>query len=87
MTPRLLQLVRALRIAIYLGIALLLLTPFVVSPGTVFPLGLGKALWSRTLIEIVFALWAVLALASPVWRPPRSWVLALLGAEQPIDQP
>ena len=80
MTPRLQPARRALRAAIHLGIALLLLTPFVVSPGTIFPLGLGKALWSRTLIEIVFALWAVLALAGPAYRPPRSWVLALLGA-------
>ena len=70
----------ALRWAILAGIALLLLTPFVVSPGTVFPFVVGKALWSRSLIEIVFALWAVLALARPSWRPPRSWLLLLFGA-------
>ena len=70
----------ALRRAILAGIALLLLTPFVVSPGTIFPFVVGKALWSRTLIEIVFALWAVLALAHPAYRPPRSWLLLLLGA-------
>ena len=40
----------------------------------------GKALWSRSLIEIVFALWAVLALARPQYRPPRSWLLLLLAA-------
>ena len=70
----------ALRRAILAGIALLLLIPFVVTPGTVFPFVVGKALWSRTLIEIVFALWAVLALAHPAYRPPRSWLLLLLGA-------
>ena len=70
----------ALRWAILAGVALLLLTPFVVSPGTIFPFVIGKALWSRSLIEIVFALWAVLALARPAYRPPRSWLLLLLGA-------
>ena len=69
----------ALRWAILAGIALLLLTPFVVTPGTIFPFVVGKALWSRSLIEIVFALWAVLALARPAYRPPRSWLLLLLG--------
>ena len=71
---------KALRRAIFAGIALLLATPFVVTPGTIFPFVLGKALWSRSLIEIVFALWAVLALARPAYRPPRSWLLLLLGA-------
>ena len=70
----------ALKRAILAGIALLLLTPFVVTPGTVFPFVVGKALWSRSLIEIVFALWAVLALARPAYRPPRSWLLLVLGA-------
>ena len=69
----------ALRFGVLAGIALLLLTPFVVTPGTVFPYVVGKALWSRSIIEIVFALWAVLALAKPESRPPRSWVLLLLA--------
>ena len=71
---------KALRWAIFAGIALLAATPFVVTPGTIFPFVVGKALWSRSLIEIVFALWAVLALAHPAYRPPRSWLLLLLGA-------
>ena len=71
---------KALRVGVLAGIALLLLTPFVVTPGTVFPYVVGKALWSRSIIEIVFALWAVLALAKPEYRPPRSWLLLLLVA-------
>ena len=71
---------KALRWAIFAGIALLAATPFVITPGTIFPFVVGKALWSRSLIEIVFALWAVLALARPAYRPPRSWLLLLLGA-------
>ena len=69
-----------LRLALFGVFGLLLLTPFVISPGTVFPFVIGKALWSRALIEIAFALWAVLALARPGYRPPRSWLLVLLGA-------
>ena len=62
------------------GIVLLLLTPFVVSPGTVFPFVVGKALYSRSLIEIVFVFWTLLALFHPRYRPPRSRILILLAA-------
>ena len=65
---------------VFAGIGLLLLTPFVVSTGTIFPFVVGKAVWSRSVIEVVFALWAVLALANPAYRPPRSWVLVALAA-------
>lgn len=71
---------QALRTALFGVLGLLLLTPFVVTPGTVFPFVVGKALWSRALIEIAFALWAVLALTHPGYRPPRSWLLVLLAA-------
>ena len=70
---------RALRGALFGALGLLLLTPFVIIPGLVFPFVVGKALWSRALIEIVFALWAVLALMRPGYRPPRSRLLAWLG--------
>ena len=70
---------RLLRFALFAALGLLLLTPFVVTRGTVFPYVVGKALWSRSLIEIAFALWAVLALTRPGYRPPRSWLLVLLG--------
>ena len=62
------------------GIVLLLLTPFVVTEGTVYPFVVGKALYSRAVIEVVFALWVLLAGLNPAFRPPRSWLLVLLGA-------
>ena len=62
------------------GVVLLLLTPFVVSEGTVYPFVVGKALYSRALIEVVLGLWAVLASLNPAFRPPRSWLLVLLAA-------
>ena len=66
--------------AVRLGVLLLVLTPLVVAPRIVYPFAVGKAVWSRSVIEIVFALWAVLAVAHPAWRPPRSWLLVVLAA-------
>ena len=65
--------------AIRFGIVLLLLTPLVVTTETAYPFVVGKAVFSRTVIEVVFALWAVLALANPDYRAPRSWLLTWLG--------
>ena len=65
---------------IRVGVALILLTPFVISPRTIFPFVVGKALYSRSLIEIVFAAWVLLSLFNPSWRPPRSRILVLLAA-------
>ena len=62
------------------GIALVLLTPLVTAPWTLYPYSVGKALWARVLIAVVFALWAILALTRPRWRPPRSALLWLLAA-------
>lgn len=61
------------------GLGLLLLTPLVVTTETVFPYVVGKAVYARSLIEVVFALWSVLALMVPSYRPPRSRLLTLLG--------
>ena len=71
---------RALLWGIRAGIVLLLLTPFVVSESSVYPFVVGKALYSRALIEVVFGLWALLAVLNPAFRPPRSWLLLLLAA-------
>ena len=62
------------------GISLVLLTPLVTAPWTLYPFSVGKALYARVLIAAVFGLWAVLALARPRWRPPRSALLAVLAA-------
>lgn len=79
MTIRPPTLEEALLGGVWAGLALLLLTPFVVARETVFPFVVGKALYSRTIIEIVFALWVALALLRPAYRPPRSWLLLLLA--------
>lgn len=72
--------VPALRWGVLAGVALLLATALVATPGTVFSTVVGKALYSRVLIELVFALWAALAALRPEYRPPRSWLLVLFGA-------
>ena len=64
---------------IWTGIVLILLTPFVVTPDTIFPFVVGKAVYSRSLIEGVFGVWAILALFRPAYRPPRSRLLLLLA--------
>ena len=66
--------------AVRAGIALVLLTPLVTAPWTLYPFSVGKALYARVLIALMFALWAVLALMRPRWRPPPSALLAALAA-------
>ena len=66
--------------AVRAGVALVLLTPLVTAPWTLYPFSVGKALYARVLIALVFALWVALALARPRWRPPPSALLAALGA-------
>ena len=54
---------------------LLLATPLVLSARTLFPFIVGKALASRSIIELLFGLWVVLAVLRPAYRPRRSMVL------------
>ena len=61
-----------------LGVMLVLVIPLVVTPGTLFPFVVGKALLARTVIEVTFALWLILIIYRPEYRPPRSWVLIAL---------
>ena len=62
---------------------LVMVTPLIVMtdplPSTLFPFVVGKALWTRTLIEIAFGLWVILLLRDSSYRLPKSWTLAVLG--------
>ncbi len=60
------------------GAALVLLTPLIVTPATAFPFVVGKALYSRAAIEVVFGLYVVLAAVRPAYAPPRRSRLLLL---------
>ena len=61
------------------GVFAVLCTPLVITPSTIYPFVVGKALYSRTIIELVIGLWALLVLIKPQFRPPRSWLLLLLA--------
>lgn len=65
------------------ALALALATPLVVVveplPAVVFPFVVGKALYFRVLVEIAFLLWLPLLLWHPAYRPPRSWLLGIVG--------
>ena len=59
----------------------MLLTPLIVTQATVYPFVVGKALYSRALIEVVCGLYVVLAALRPGYAPPlRSRLLLLLAA-------
>ncbi|MCH7641939.1 MAG: O-antigen ligase family protein [Chloroflexi bacterium] len=69
----------ALKWAVRLGVVLLFFTPLIVTPSGIFPFVVGKAVWSRSLIEIVAGLYVLLAIRSPEFRPTRSPLVLLLG--------
>ena len=69
------ELERVLLLSIWTGVILVLLMPLVVSEKTLFPFIVGKAIYSRAMIEIVFGLWVLLAYKYPSYRLPRSWLL------------
>lgn len=62
------------------GVAAALATPLIVAPDAYFPFVVGKAVYSRSVIEITFALWAALIIFYPRYRPRLSWVLIAFGA-------
>jgi O-antigen ligase len=71
---------RGLVWSIRIGIGLLFFVPFVITTDTLFPFIVGKALVTRGVIEIVFAMWVVLAVRRPEYRPARSWLTLLFAA-------
>ena len=64
-------------------LVLVLATPLVIVsdplPAVVFPFVVGKALYFRVLVEIALLLWLPLSLWHPAYRPPRSWILGIVG--------
>ena len=57
------------------GLAAALATPLIVAPDAYFPFVVGKAVYSRSIIEATFALWVALVIFYPRYRPGLSWVL------------
>ena len=70
----------AVRVVLGLELAAPLIVTAEPLPATMFPYVVGKAVYTRLLIELAFALWLVLVLWHPSYRLPRSrlvWVLAI----------
>jgi len=65
--------------AVRFGLMALLVTPLIVSPTTIFPFIVGKALFSQTVIEITFAFWLILMLRRPEYRPEQSKLAVFVG--------
>lgn len=61
------------------GLGVLLLMPLVVTPDTVFPHVVGKAVFARGVIDILAALWLALILWNPAYRPRPSPVPVAIG--------
>src|SRR3989344_3229408 len=62
------------------GLLLLALTPLLVSTSMFFPFITGKGFFFRAVTEIILALWIILALRDPNYRPRRSWILLTMSA-------
>ncbi len=64
---------------IFWGIALILFVPFIFDGGLYFPFITGKAFYVMALSEIVFFLWAVLAIFYPKYRPTKNSLTAAVA--------
>ena len=79
------ELVKGLGLAdgVRLLLGLVLAAPLVVTteplPETIYYFVVGKAVWSRTLIEVALGLWLILLLRDSSYRPPKSWLLGIFG--------
>ena len=66
-----------------LAVLIVLLAPLIVMssplPDTYYPYIIGKALYVRSLAQVAFVLWIILAFWYPNYRIPRSWLLSIFG--------
>ena len=64
--------------AVSIVLCLVCVAPLITSSSTIYPHIVGKAVYSRVLIETAFALWLILIAVAPEYRPRRSWCLLAL---------
>ena len=65
--------------AIIFCILLILITPLIALTNTIYPAIVGKAIFTRSIIEVSLTLWIVLILYYPQYRPSRSWIMISLS--------
>src|SRR3989344_1262334 len=68
-----------LRGAILAGIFLVPFIVFLITPSMLFPFITGKNFAFRIIVELIFVLWAILALRDAQYRPKWSWILGIFG--------
>ncbi|HET8581141.1 MAG TPA: O-antigen ligase family protein [Candidatus Paceibacterota bacterium] len=66
---------KALKWTILGGIFVLPIVPLIITQSMFFPFITGKNFFFRVVVELIAALWLMLALVSPTYRPKRSWLL------------
>lgn len=69
---------QSLLIVVFAAVGLTFLTPLIVTFSTIFPFIVGKAVYSRALIEIAFGAWILLAWMRPEYRLPGSRIVQAL---------
>jgi tetratricopeptide (TPR) repeat protein len=70
---------KILRGCILAGLFMLPFVPMIISESMFFPFITGKNFAFRIITEIIFALWVVLAMRDPQYRPKKSWILWAFG--------
>src|SRR4030067_3327245 len=71
--------VKILKKIIFVGVCLILFTPFIISSKYFFPFVGFKSIYFMAVAEIIFAAWLVLIISSPRHRPRPNMILAVLG--------
>ena len=66
---------KILKILIYVGVIALLAIPFIVSSNLYQPFITGKSFVFRVVVEILIAIWLILAILYPKYRPKKNWIL------------
>lgn len=70
---------RVLLWTIRISLALLFLTPIIITSFFFFPFITGKGFFFRIVTEIMFGAWAMLALIVPAYRPKKSFIFIALS--------
>ena len=68
-----------LRNGVIAGVFALPFLSIIVATAMFFPFITGKAYVFRVIVELIFGLWAILAVRDAAYRPKFSWILAAFG--------
>ena len=69
-----------LAVGVRVAILVCCMLPLFVSPSTIYPFSVGKSVFFRTVVDLAFPVWALLAIRNADYRPKPGLVLGLLLA-------